>query len=107
MVPEDSLEKGMATHSSSLAWRIPWTEESGGLQSMQNKELGMTEQVSRNLQENLDTFKCDKMQSINKIIFNTERHLVLKISQDHYNKNHSKLSKVYIIFIYIVKCLLG
>ena len=31
---EDSLEKGMATHSSILAWRIPWTMESGGLQSM-------------------------------------------------------------------------
>ena len=31
---EDSLEAGMATHSSILAWRIPWTEEPGGLQSM-------------------------------------------------------------------------
>ena len=30
---EDPLEKGMATHSSVLAWRIPWTEEPGGLQS--------------------------------------------------------------------------
>ena len=31
---EDPLEKGTATHSSILAWRIPWTEEPGGLQSM-------------------------------------------------------------------------
>ena len=31
---EDPLEKRMATHSSILAWRIPWTEEPGGLQSM-------------------------------------------------------------------------
>ena len=31
---EDALEEGMATHSSSLAWRIPWTEEPGRLQSM-------------------------------------------------------------------------
>ena len=31
---EDPLEKGIATHSTILAWRIPWTEESGGLQSM-------------------------------------------------------------------------
>ena len=30
---EDSLEKGMATHSSVLAWKTPWTEEPGGLQS--------------------------------------------------------------------------
>ena len=31
---EDPLEKGMATHSRVLVWRIPWTEEPGGLQSM-------------------------------------------------------------------------
>ena len=31
---EDPLEEGMATHSSILAWRIPWTEEPGGLQSI-------------------------------------------------------------------------
>ena len=31
---EDPLEKGTATHSSILAWRIPWTEEPGGLQSL-------------------------------------------------------------------------
>ena len=34
-----SLEKGMATHSSILAWRIPWTEEPGKLQSMGSQEL--------------------------------------------------------------------
>ena len=33
-VEKTPLEKGMATHSSSLAWRIPWTEEPDGLQSM-------------------------------------------------------------------------
>ena len=32
--PEDPLEKEMATHSTILAWKIPWTEEPGGLQSM-------------------------------------------------------------------------
>ena len=39
------LEKEMATHSSILAWRIPWTEELGGLQSTGHKELDMTEQL--------------------------------------------------------------
>ena len=34
MGQEDPLQKEMATHSSILAWRIPWTEEPGGLQSM-------------------------------------------------------------------------
>ena len=37
---EDSLEKEMATHSSILAWRIPWTEEPGGLQSMGSQRVG-------------------------------------------------------------------
>ena len=42
---EDPLEKEMATHSSTVAWVIPWTEEPGGLQSMDCKELHMTEQL--------------------------------------------------------------
>ena len=37
---EDSLEKEMATHSSSLAWRIPWREEPGRLQSMRSQRVG-------------------------------------------------------------------
>ena len=40
---EDPLEEGMATHSSILAWRIPWAEEPGGLQSIGHKESDMTE----------------------------------------------------------------
>ena len=40
---EDPLEKGMATHSSIFAWRIPWVEEPGGLQSMGHKESDTTE----------------------------------------------------------------
>ena len=39
---EDPLEKEMAIHSSTLAWKIPWTEEPGGLQSMGSQELDMT-----------------------------------------------------------------
>ena len=34
---EDPLQKGMATHSSILAWRIPWTEEAGGLTNSQTR----------------------------------------------------------------------
>ena len=37
---EDPLEKEMATHSSILAWRIPWTEEPSGLQSMGSQRVG-------------------------------------------------------------------
>ena len=45
----DLLEKGMATHSSILAWRIPWTEEPGRLQSMGSKELDRTKQLTLSL----------------------------------------------------------
>ena len=52
----DSLEKGMAHHSSILAWRIPWTEEPGGLQSMgfsgqdslRSQRVGLTHTPSPN-----------------------------------------------------------
>ena len=37
---EDPLEEGMATHSSVLAWRIPWTEEPGGLQPIRLQRVG-------------------------------------------------------------------
>ena len=37
---EDPLEKGMATHSSILAWRMPWTQEPGGLQSTGSQRVG-------------------------------------------------------------------
>ena len=37
---EDSLEKEMANHSSILAWRSPWTEEPGGLQSVESEKVG-------------------------------------------------------------------
>ena len=43
---EDPLEKGMATHSSILAWRIPWTEEPGGLQSMRLQRVDTTERLT-------------------------------------------------------------
>ena len=44
---EDPLEEGIATHSSILAWRIPWTKEPGRVQSRGHKELDMTERLSR------------------------------------------------------------
>ena len=37
---EDPLEKEMATHSNTIAWKIPWTEEPGGLQSMGSQRVG-------------------------------------------------------------------
>ena len=42
---EDPMQKGMATHSSILAWKIPWTEEAGGLHPWDRKESDTTEYV--------------------------------------------------------------
>ena len=46
---EDSLEKKMVTHSSILAWRIPWTEKPGRLQSMGSQESDTTEWLTLSL----------------------------------------------------------
>ena len=46
---EDPLEKGMATHSSVLSWRIPWAEVAGGLQTMGSQESEMTVQLTFSL----------------------------------------------------------
>ena len=43
---EDPLEKGMTTHSSSLAWEIPWTEEPGGYSPQGRKELDTTKRLT-------------------------------------------------------------
>ena len=47
----DPLDKSMATHTSFLVWRIPWTEEPGGLQSWGHKESDMTERPTLSLSE--------------------------------------------------------
>ena len=39
LIQEDPLDKGLVTHSSILAWRIPWTVEPGGLQSMESQRV--------------------------------------------------------------------
>ena len=48
---EDPLEKGMAAHSSILAWRIPWTEEPGGYNPWGHKESGVTKQLIQQQQQ--------------------------------------------------------
>ena len=50
---EDPLEKEMATHSRILAWRIPWMEELGGLQSTGRKELDTTERLHFHITDSL------------------------------------------------------
>ena len=44
---EESLEEEMATHYSTLAWKIPWTEQTGGQQFMWSQELDVTEHTDR------------------------------------------------------------
>ena len=58
---EDTLEEGMATHCSIPAWRIPWTEEPGGLQSM---GLDMTERLRLSLYFPIRSYHRQSIESI-------------------------------------------
>ena len=53
---EDPLEKGMATHPSILAWRIPWTEEPGGIESMGWHRVRLTNATEH--ARNYDRYQC-------------------------------------------------
>ena len=53
---EDPLEKEMATHSSILAWKTPWTEKPGGLQSMGCKELDLATQQQQEMHKSSKDF---------------------------------------------------
>ena len=58
---EDPLEKGMGSQTCILAWRLPWAEKPGGLQSMDRKESGMTERLTHTLRRLLlllSRFSC-------------------------------------------------
>ena len=55
---EDPLEKAMATHSSILAWRIPWMEELGGLQSTGRKQSDTTERLHLHFNEDRRVYMC-------------------------------------------------
>ena len=78
---EDPLEKGMITHSSILDWRIPWTAEPGGLQSMGSQRVG----------HDWATFSIDIISNVHlKINFNFKYHR-------HYTFHDSHIS-VYITF---------
>ena len=58
---EDPLEKGMAIHSSILAWRIPWTEDTGGLQSMWSQRVGHNWAINIFM----DVFTLEKFNKLN------------------------------------------
>ena len=87
---EDPLEKEMATCSSILAWKIPWTEEPGGRWSWGRKELDMTE-YSRDLPQSLCRMRCGVGELfVNVFIcFSIKTSLVLTVS---YNQQHHDVS---------------
>ena len=66
---EDTLEVEMATHSSVLAWKIPWTEEPGRLQSMGWKELDMIEHACAYTHIHTQNYKLIQIQLLMKIKF--------------------------------------
>ena len=70
MDPEDSLEKEMATHSSTLAWKIPWMEEPGGLQFMGSQR------VRHNWVTSLSLLDCIENSSSNSSSKMTSLHIL-------------------------------
>ena len=96
---EDPLEEGMATHSSILAWRTPWTEESGGLQSMgvaeRNFVMDMTEHTcTAHLQEH----KAGKI-NLN-IIFHLIPYFQHMITSTYHP--YKKTMKTFYVFFFIL-----
>ena len=68
-IPSLPLEKEMATHSSILAWKIPWTKEPGGVQPMGCKELDTTNRLNDdNENNNANNYKHNIAQKISKTI---------------------------------------
>ena len=55
---DDLLEEGMATHSSILAWRIPWTEEPGGLQSIGSQKSWKSSTTTLSLALHILSLSC-------------------------------------------------
>ena len=68
---EDPLEKEIATHSSTLAWKIPWTEEPGRLQSMGSQRVG---------HDSVTSLSLFKSFMVSGLMFKTSIHLVLTVS---------------------------
>ena len=65
LVWEYPLEEGMATHFSILAWRIPWTEETGGLQIMGLQRVGHNERLILSLSHSIAVWKLPTCIEIN------------------------------------------
>ena len=78
---EDSLEKEVASHSSILAWKIPWTEEPGWLQSMGSQELDVTEWPPRDNNHVSESSGCTRDTEKNSKLFShidSEENPILK-----------------------------
>ena len=90
---EDPLEKEMATHSSTLAWKIPWTEEPGMLQSMGSQRVGHDRATSLT-HIRLETIKLLE-ENIGRTFFDTNHNKFFFgfFSQGKGNKSKTKLNK--------------
>ena len=95
LVQEDPQEKRMATHSSILAWRIPWTEEPGGLQSIGSQRVGH-DWVTNTLHSIHSPFSYPLVEFYNKKMLNfltVQVDKILKLNTNHQNylRNYSTI----------------
>ena len=82
---EDSLEKEMATHSSILVWKIPWTEEPGGLQSMGSQRVGHDWATSLSLNLLIGYISCSLKLTIVVYLTTNPSYLMFRISLKNRN----------------------
>ena len=75
---DDALEEGMTTHSSILAWRIPWTEEPGRLQPMGLKKSNVTEATQHaHIVNNILLYILKLLRVILKVLITRKKYMVL------------------------------
>ena len=97
---EDSLEKGMATHSSTLAWRTPWTEEVGRLQSMGSQRVRLiwaTNTHTHRWAKPMDQFCISNLRINTKVNFPSSPELGLENGTQHQNTGQT-LQKITICY---------
>ena len=102
---EDPLEKGMATHSSILAWKIPWTEEPGGLQPVGSQRIGHDWVINtKPSKQKLHEFRTTSVSSDQASTENTVHNQYLRYTDYFYSRTHFTLWLIMVLVgIFLVR----
>ena len=98
---EDLLEKEMATHSSTLTWRIPWTEEPGGLQSTESQRVGYDLATEHACKRFINKGRFWRIQ------VGSQKALPQELSGPHFYNQRSGEREKTTLFLFLCKDVLG